>query len=283
MQRRLPPAGLRVTCVPSPLAILLSLTTMPSVQETLNELVALSRRLGDPAMDYAILGEGNSSAAVDRDTFFVKASGVSLRDIPESGFVRVRRAPILELLERPTVTDDEIRDGMLAARVDTLSPIRPSVETLFHAYLLSLPGIQFVGHTHPTVVNAVLCSRGAEEAVSGRLFPDEIVCCGPAPCWVPYVDPGQPLAREMRDRVERYIDEFNVPPRIILMKNHGLIALGRTPGEVENATMMYVKTARILLGTYALGGPEFLTPENVNRIYTRPDEKYREKQIGVSG
>ncbi|HEU4754447.1 MAG TPA: class II aldolase/adducin family protein, partial [Armatimonadota bacterium] len=125
-------------------------------------------------------------------------------------------------------------------------------------------------------------SRVAEEAVSGRLFPDEIVCCGPAPVWVPYVDPGQPLAREIRARVEAYIDEQNTAPRILLMQNHGLIALGKTPGEVENATAMYVKTARILLGTYALGGPNFLTADHVRRIYTRPDEKYREKQIGVA-
>jgi len=255
---------------------------MPAVQDILAELLAMSRRLGDPAMDYAILGEGNTSAGVDGDTFFVKASGVSLRDIQESGFVRVRRAPVLELLERPSVTDDDIRDGMLAAKVDTMSAIRPSVETLFHAYLLSLPGVRFIGHTHPTPVNAILCSRVAEEAVSGRLFPDEIVCCGPAPAWVPYVDPGQPLAREMKARVEAYIDENNMPPRIILMQNHGLIALGKSPLEVESATAMYVKTARILLGAYALGGPNFMSRENVDRIYTRPDEKYREKQIGVA-
>ena len=255
---------------------------MPAAQDVLEELVLMSRRLADPALDYVMLGEGNTSAAVDAGSFFVKASGVSLNGITEKGFVRVRRELILELLSRPSVTDDEVRDGMLAARVDTFSPIRPSVETLFHAYLLSLPGIRFVGHTHPTPVNAVLCSRKAEEAVSGRLFPDEIVCCGPAPAWVPYVDPGQPLARAMKERVEAYIDEQNAPPRIILMQNHGLIALGKTPGEVESATAMYVKTARILLGTYALGGPNFLTPENVNRIYTRPDEKYREKQIGVA-
>ena len=255
---------------------------MPPVQDVLSDLLQMSRRLGDPAYDYVILGEGNTSAGVDAETFFVKASGVSLRDIPESGLVRVRRAPILELLDRPSVTDDEIRDGLMTAKVDTLSPIRPSVETLFHAYLLSLPGINFVGHTHPAPVNSILCSKVAEEAISGRLFPDEIVCCGPAPVWVPYVDPGQPLAREMKARVEAYIDEQNSAPRVILMQNHGFIALGKTPGEVESATAMYVKTARILLGTYALGGPNFLTPENVNRIYTRPDEKYREKQIGVA-
>jgi rhamnose utilization protein RhaD (predicted bifunctional aldolase and dehydrogenase) len=265
-----------------PFALLPFTFTMPAPQDVLTELVAMSRRLAEPALDYVILGEGNSSAGVDEASFFVKASGVSLREIGPEGFVRVRRAPVLELLAQPSVDDDAIRDGMLAARVDAFSPVRPSVETLFHAYLLSLPGIRYVGHTHPTAVNAVLCSRMAEEAVSGRLFPDEIVCCGPAPCWVPYTDPGHPLSRELKARVEAYIDEQNTPPRVILMQNHGLIALGRTPGEVESATAMYVKTARILLGTYALGGPNFLTPEHVNRIYTRPDEKYREKQIGVA-
>lgn len=255
---------------------------MPSPQQLLDELVALTRHLGDPALDYVILGEGNSSAAVDRPSFFVKASGRSMSDITDDGFVRVFRQPILDLLERPSVTDDEVSQAMMAARVDPTGAIRPSVETLFHAYLLSLPNIAFVGHTHPTPVNAILCSQQAEEAIAGRLFPDEIVCCGPAPCYVPYVDPGQPLARAMRDRVEAYIEAQNCAPRIILMRNHGLIALGRTSTEVRSATAMYVKTARIILGTYALGGPHFLTPENVERIYTRPDEKYREKQIGVA-
>lgn len=241
----------------------------------------MSRRLADPVLDYVMLGEGNTSATVDQVTFFVKASGVSLKDITAQGFVRVRREPILQLLDRPSVTDDEVRDGMLAAKLDPRSPIRPSVETLFHAYLLSLPGVAFVGHTHPTPVNAVLCSRLAEDAVSGRLFPDEIVCCGPAPVWVPYTDPGQPLAKEIKARVESYIDTYNSAPRIILMQNHGLIALGKSPQEVESATAMFVKTARILLGTFSLGGPNFLSQENVDRIYTRPDEKYREKQIGV--
>ena len=42
---------------------------------------------------------------------------------------------------------------------------------------------------------------------------------------------------------------------------------------------MFVKTCRILLGTYALGGPHFLSQANVNRIFTRPDEAYRRKEL----
>ena len=132
-----------------------------------------------------------------------------------------------------------------------------------------------MGHTHPTPVNALTCSAAFEAAVGGRLFPDEIVVCGPAPVVVPYTDPGVPLARQARDLIRAYIDEYHEVPKVVLMQNHGLIGLGRTPQQVENVTAMAVKTARVLLGTYALGGPRFLTAEAVDRIHTRPDELYR--------
>jgi rhamnose utilization protein RhaD (predicted bifunctional aldolase and dehydrogenase) len=253
---------------------------MQTATAVLEQLVALSRHLGEPARDYAILGEGNTSAAVDGESFFVKASGATLDGIGSDGFVRMRRAPVMAMLAGEPASDEAIRDAMMAARVDRTNAIRPSVETLFHAYLLSLPGVEFVGHTHPTPVNALLCSNGAEHAIRGRLFPDEIVCCGIAPVWVPYVDPGVPLARAIRDAVEAFLDHQQVVPRVILMQNHGLIALGRTARDVESATAMYVKTIRILLGTFAAGGPNFLTEAHVRRIYTRPDEKYREQRIG---
>ena len=44
-----------------------------AANDTLNTLVACSRRLGDPALDYVILGEGNTSARIDAETFWVKA------------------------------------------------------------------------------------------------------------------------------------------------------------------------------------------------------------------
>ena len=80
---------------------------------------------------------------------------------------------------------------------------------------------------------------------------------------------------------EQYADAYGEPPKTILLQNHGLIALAPTAQQVENITAMAVKTARILYGTYALGGPRFLTAEDVNRIHTRPDEHYRQRVIGT--
>ena len=247
-------------------------------QESLKQLIAMSRTLGDPAFDYVILGEGNSSARIDADTFWVKASGAELRTIDANGFVRVRFEGVLALLEADDLSDEEVKAGLEAARADPQATARPSVETVLHALALSLPDVNFVGHTHPTAVNAILCSQRAEEVIAGRLFPDEIVYCGLAPVYIPYTDPGVPLARVVRDAIDRHLDEYRENPKVILMQNHGLIALGRTASEVENITAMYVKTARVILGACALGGLHFMSPEAVARIHTRPDESYRRQE-----
>jgi rhamnose utilization protein RhaD (predicted bifunctional aldolase and dehydrogenase) len=256
------------------------LIKMNHAEEVLSQLIALSRKLGDPALDLAMLGEGNTSGRIDSESFWVKASGAELRTIDANGFVQVSFAPILALLEA-NLSDEQVKAGLESARVDPQVTRRPSVETFLHALALQIEGIQFVGHTHPTLVNAILCSQKVEEAISGRLFPDEVVYCGPAPVYIPYTDPGLSLARAVRSGIEKFYDDYNMVPKVILMQNHGLIVLGKTPGEVEHTTAMYVKAARVLLGTYALGGPHFLSADNVARIHNRPDINYRRNLWGL--
>ena len=250
--------------------------------DILAQLVAMSHRLGDPTLDYAILSEGNTSARADADTFWVKASGTELRTIDQSGFVRVSFERVLNILDQRDQDDEAVKQGLSAASVEPASDdgVRPSVETVLHAICLGLEGVSFVGHTHPTAINSLTCSAAFETAISGRLFPDEIVICGPAPVVVPYTDPGVPLARKIRQLINHYIETHYEVPKVILMQNHGLIALGHSAQQVENITAMAVKTARVLLGTYALGGPHFMTPQAVERIHTRPDEAYRRKLLG---
>lgn len=247
--------------------------------DILTRLVTMSRNLGNPALDYVILGEGNTSARANAETFWVKASGQCMEGIGADGFVRVRFAPVLDLLEAGDLNDDDVKTGLEAAKVDPAATTRPSVETVLHALALQLPGVSFVGHTHPTAINAILCSQQSEQAIAGRLFPDEIVVCGPAPAYVPYTDPGLPLARAVRDALQAHVAEWGEPPKVILMQNHGLIGLGRTAQEVENITAMWVKTARIIISAYALGGPRFLSMQAAGRIHTRPDELYRRREL----
>lgn len=255
---------------------------MSNIDVTLQELISLSRELGRPERDLVILGEGNTSALCEDGTMFVKASGTQLSTIEADGFVRVYRQQVAELVNKGNLSDEQVKTALDDAKYDQSVKRRPSVETVLHALALGEAGVKFVGHTHPVAVNALSCSVFVNEAIAGRLFPDEIVVCGPAPLFIPYTDPGLPLARAVRDGLASYLDRWGQTPKVILMQNHGLITLGGSASEVDNITAMYVKTCRVLMGTYAFGGPNFLTPANVRRIHTRPDELYRRQQLKVS-
>jgi rhamnose utilization protein RhaD (predicted bifunctional aldolase and dehydrogenase) len=126
--------------------------------ETINDLLELSHELGRPDRRLAILGEGNTSARADSESFWVKASGSELGSLRTDQMVRVSLAACLELLDGPDLSDTQIKDALLAAVVEGGDGVRPSVETVLHAALLELPGIGFVGHTHPESINALTCS-----------------------------------------------------------------------------------------------------------------------------
>ena len=247
-------------------------------REKLKLLLDLSHKLGDPARQMAILGEGNASAKLSSDTFLVKASGCSLPTLDKTGVVECRAKTLLPLLEKTNLSDAVIDGTLLDSRLDAKAK-KPSVEALFHAWLLTLPGIEFVGHTHAPAVNSILCSPRAEEFTTKRIFPDEIVCCDVASVFIPYTDPGLKLAQAIRARTEEFIRNIGRPPRVILMENHGIITLGRSVEAVLSAMLMAEKTATVWLGAAALGGPKFMTTEHVARIADRPDEVVRRKML----
>jgi len=253
-------------------------------QSKLEALVTLCHALGSENHDWAILGEGNASIIADEETFYVKASGSRMGTLTEQQIVRLASGPLLEVLEIDRqLLDSQTSDLLKLSRVEE-SELQPSVEALIHAYLLTLEGITAIGHTHVLTINSLLCSVDGWAAVTsgGRLFPDEIVVCGAAPCTVPYTDPGLPLARAVRFAVLKYLDEYGMPPKTIYLQNHGFIALGRTTDEVVAITAMAEKTAKILVGAFSCGGPRYMSAEDVARIATRPDEKYRQKALGLT-
>jgi rhamnose utilization protein RhaD (predicted bifunctional aldolase and dehydrogenase) len=244
-------------------------------------LQRLAHWLGDPAKDFAILAEGNVSAAADsgKGTFWLKASGCSLGTMCSDQFVLMDTGRTLAILDHEALSDAQIKNLLLAARVDPSSEHIPSTEAALHAVCLTEGGAAAVGHTHPTPLLSILCSERAEEALSGRLFPDEIVVCGISPCFVPYADPGPPLARTAREAVRAHATKWGEAPKVLLLQNHGLFALGKDADEVERVTLMAVKVARALLGSYAMGGPRFLSDAEADRIRTRPDEHFRQAQL----
>ncbi len=249
-------------------------------QERFAALLRLSHELGNPSRSLAILGEGNTSTRLDEKTFLVKASGTSLGTLKEEELVECRFADIAALMEKKGLSDAEVDAALMDARVDK-SGRKPSVEALFHGYFLSLPDIEFVGHTHAPAVTGILCSPRAREFATQRIFPDEIVCCDVESVFVPYTDPGLQLCHAIRTATEEFRQRLGRVPRVVLIQNHGIVTLGRSVEAVLAAMLMAEKTARIWTAAATLGGPNFLSAQNVARISGRPDEAYRRKVLKV--
>jgi rhamnose utilization protein RhaD (predicted bifunctional aldolase and dehydrogenase) len=185
-----------------------------------------------------------------------------LATLSADALMPLRIEPLLTLLDAgaaaPAVAGtDEIMRVALSARLDPADGRRPSVECLFHA-LLPEP---IVLHTHPTVVNALTCARDGPR-ISDELFGDAVL-------WVPYVDPGLPLARRIADvRRAHRTRTGGDPPRALLLQNHGLIVSGDTAEEVAGGCERVVTAVRQRL---AASGP---SPLDDSPRAEQPDETW---------
>ena len=249
--------------------------------EILHKLVKLSNNLGRENYHLAIIGEGNTSAKVEvkdiADSFYIKASGTQLATVSENDFVQVYFEPIMQLINMENPNTEEINYIFERAKVDKKYQATPSVETLLHAICLNLEGVNFVGHTHPTAVNRLTCSKSFPENLKGRIYPDEIILLGKESVFIPYTDPGVKLAQKAKKEIEIFLDKHGEKPKSIYIQNHGFVALGSTPAEVENITLTANKAAEIRFGALLAGGINTLPENIIAHIDSRTDEKYRQK------
>jgi len=198
----------------------------------LQELMELSHRFGENP-EFSRGGGGNSSVKAD-GILYIKPSGTSLASLTPESLIALDMKPLLELLDAPPARPvaggtDEVFQVAVEARVGAPDDRRPSVELLFHALMPE----RFVLHTHPTTVNALTCSSGGAETAE-RLF-------GASALWVPYTDPGLPLARAIRDARRSHEERTGAPaPHATLLQNHGLIVAGDSAAEIEAASAQLV-------------------------------------------
>lgn len=224
-----------------------------------------------------ILGEGKTSVRLDGERFLVKASGTSLASAGPASFVEMSFGRTLSLLDLEDPADDELAEALMAARTSNEGGLRPSIEAVMHALCLIEGEATFVGHTHPTSVNSVLCSDRAEGLSAGAIFPDQIVVLVHYLLHVPYADVGLPHA--LRNGLREHRRRVGAPPSTIYLRNHGLVALGESAGVEEQVTTMAAKHALIMSGVLALGEPVYLTAEQADSLDTRPDEEYRRRVL----
>ena len=206
------------------------------MKSEIQELIEISQFYGTKK-DFVIAVGGNTSYK-DENYLYIKASGHSLGTIGEDGFAQLDRKVLQEIAVKTYSTDvlereNQIKNDLLKARVSPEKGQRPSVETSLH----DLIAFRFVVHTHSTKVNGLMCSKNAEKSTT-ELFGDEVV-------YVPYVDPGYILYKEVETRISTYRAKTGREPKIILLQNHGIFVAADTTAEIH---ALYAKVIATLEG-----------------------------------
>jgi rhamnose utilization protein RhaD (predicted bifunctional aldolase and dehydrogenase) len=247
-------------------------TVADSVYE---QLIWLAHEVGREARDLVILNEGSVSGKLGPERLAVKASGAALGTLKPDQLVECDLKRTSDILEKSFLNPAELEAELMGARIDPEAP-KPSAEAAFHAWLLTLEDVEFIAHAHPVAINQILCSPQAEPFATQRMFPDQVYRCGPSSVYVPYADPGIPLAREIRGKVLLSLRRsYGKPPKLILLQNHGIIALGKNASDVLATLLMAEKAAAIFIGSAILGGPVFMQQHQVQRLDPRADDGLR--------
>lgn len=249
---------------------------------TPESVARLAREVADPTQDLVILAEGNVSLSFSDLTLWIKGSGRAMAHAAASDFCEVRLRPLVDAVDGDSwdgLDDVAIRERLDATRLDP-DAVRPSTETFMHAWLMKHSGWKCVVHTHPTAVLSLLIREDAALWATRRFFPDEIVLTGPATAWVSYVAPGLPLAKAIREAALRFGAAIGEPPKTYWLQNHGLITGGKTPAEALSATLMAVKSARMLRDALASGAElRWMSDAEIAHIAGWPDEHFRQSAL----
>ena len=225
------------------------MTETTSHLEHIDDLVYLSHSVSSQA----ICGEGNVSMRGD-DGFYIKASGTTLEDLKWEDTVYCN-------FDGSAKPDEERK---------------PSMEVSFHAWFYrTFPEINFVCHTHPTSTAMILCSSRILDFANKRLFPDQVVRNGTKSCIVGYATPGIKLMREIEKSVTQFIEREKFFPKLILLKNHGIITVSASAKDCVTSALMCEKSAEIFTGAKTLNNMTTLTSEQIQEVSSDPNEKYR--------
>jgi ribulose-5-phosphate 4-epimerase/fuculose-1-phosphate aldolase len=205
---------------------------------------------------YCVGMEGNVSMKTDTG-LIIKTSGSKLSNLHQ---------------------DDLVRYNFSGEQLDNFEK-KGSMELGFHTFLLQQENINFIAHTHPTNTLKILCSQYTDSFANNRLFPDQVVFNGKKSCIVPYAKPGNELTEVIKTQVNLFLkinDEF---PKLILLKNHGIIACGKTIEECLIISEICEKAAEIFIGSKLIGNMNFLPTFQVNSLIFDEKEKYRKSLL----
>lgn len=206
------------------------------------ELVQYGRRILQRGL---VVGPGGNLSARFENCMLISPSGLAFDELHPDDYVKV-----------------SLQDGKVVAGG------KPSSEILMHRFIyLERPDVEIVVHTHPPFVLGVIGGGGMIQP----MFPDFVAYLSRT-ALLDYITP---CTERLAQAVRGAIREADA----ILLRNHGLIAVGSTLKEAYYRTEIMEEAARITAVSKIFGNPQVLNDEQCAAILNLDAEKYRQELV----
>ncbi|MFJ7970175.1 class II aldolase/adducin family protein [Psychrobacillus sp. NPDC096389] len=211
------------------------------MSKVIEELTKYAHKLVDQGL---VVGAGGNLSMRDQDHMYISPSGFDLKEIEPHQWVKVN------------IATGEV-EGTL----------RPSSEVLMHLECFRKnDAILAVLHAHPTYSVGV-SSAGKDIPPLFPDFPAMVKSVG-------YIDYIIPTTHLLAEKVAELVTND-----VIIMRNHGVLTLGKTMKEAFFFMQLTEESAKVYTISSIFGGPRILTNEECDDLRNLSAERYRSKLL----
>jgi len=211
------------------------------MSNVIEELNKYAHKLVDQGL---VVGAGGNLSMRDGDDMYISPSGFDLKEIEPHQWVKV-----------------DINTGEIEGN------LRPSSEVLMHLECFRKnEEIQAVLHAHPTYSVGV-SSAGKDIPPLFPDFPAMVKSVG-------YIDYVIPTTNLLAEKVAELVDKD-----VIIMRNHGVLTLGKTMKEAYFFMQLTEESAKVYTISSIFGGPRVLTEQECEDLRNLSAERYRSKLL----
>lgn len=211
------------------------------MSNVIEELNKYAHKLVDQGL---VVGAGGNLSMRDGNYMYISPSGFDLKEIEPHQWVKV------------DITTGEIEGSL-----------RPSSEVLMHLECFRKnEEIKAVLHAHPTYSVGV-SSAGKDIPPLFPDFPAMVKSVG-------YIDYIIPTTNLLAEKVAELVDKD-----VIIMRNHGVLTLGKTMKEAYFFMQLTEESAKVYTISSIFGGPRILTDLECEDLRNLSAERYRSKML----
>lgn len=140
--------------------------------------------------------------------------------------------------------------------------------------LLSEDKIVTVGIRHNTLIARYYSDHNQFFKVSLPFIPDIIKHCRSKYMFIESEGTAEEIIERFKSQLERFVKEFDFLPKMIMIRDLGLIAVGENPDEVQISLDVYEDLMKISFYSENFGGPRFLSRDQIDYIDNLESNKF---------